>query len=138
MARAGLPEYVVLPAAPVASLSPASGFPEPATMTNWHRSLGDATSSRFSALNQIRRENVVLRKKLLHFNGGLFADDTVLPINGLQLGLLKPEDASIESYVTQKTLDGLYLMMAQEERAIRKDPLGQASSLLKKVFGAVQ
>ena len=33
--------------------------------------------------------SVVLRKKLLHFNGGLFADDTVLPINGLQLGLLK-------------------------------------------------
>jgi len=57
---------------------------------------------------------------------------------GLQLGLLKPEDASIESYVTQKTLDGLYLMMADEERAIRKDPLGQASKLLKKVFGAVQ
>ncbi len=33
--------------------------------------------------------SMVLRKKLLHFNGGLFADDTVLPINGLQLGLLK-------------------------------------------------
>jgi len=33
--------------------------------------------------------SIVLRKKLLHFNGGLFADDTVLPINGLQLGLLK-------------------------------------------------
>jgi hypothetical protein len=33
--------------------------------------------------------SVVLRKKLLHFNGGLFADDTVLPMNGLQLGLLK-------------------------------------------------
>ncbi len=33
--------------------------------------------------------SVVLRKKLLHFNGGLFADETVLPINGLQLGLLK-------------------------------------------------
>ena len=32
---------------------------------------------------------VVLRKKLSHFNGGLFADDTVLPINGLQFGLLK-------------------------------------------------
>ena len=57
---------------------------------------------------------------------------------GVQLGLLKPEDASIESYVTQKTLDGLYLMMADEERAIRRDPLGQASKLLKKVFGAVQ
>src|ERR1017187_5846046 len=33
--------------------------------------------------------SVGLRKKLLHFNGGLFANDTVLPINGLQLGLLK-------------------------------------------------
>ncbi len=57
---------------------------------------------------------------------------------GVELGLLKPEDASIESYVTQKTLDGLYLMIADEERAIRKDPLGQASKLLKKVFGAAQ
>jgi len=56
---------------------------------------------------------------------------------GVALGILKPEDASIQSYVTEKTLDGLYLMMAEEERAIRKDPMGQASDLLKKVFGAV-
>jgi hypothetical protein len=55
---------------------------------------------------------------------------------GVALGLLKPGDATIQSYVTDKTLDGLYTMMAQEERAIRKDPLGQASDLLKKVFGA--
>jgi hypothetical protein len=54
------------------------------------------------------------------------------------LGVLKPDDASLQSYVTAKTLDGLFTMMAQEERAIRKDPLGQASSLLKKVFGAVR
>jgi hypothetical protein len=53
------------------------------------------------------------------------------------LGVLKPEDASLQSYVTDKTLDGLFQMMAQEERTIRKDPMGQASSLLKKVFGAV-
>ncbi len=57
---------------------------------------------------------------------------------GVALGLLKPEEGSLESYVTEKTLDGLFLMMADEERAIRKDPLGQASSLLKKVFGALQ
>ena len=54
------------------------------------------------------------------------------------LGLLKPDEASLESYVTQKTLDGLFFMMGEEEKAIRKDPLGQASSLLKRVFGAVQ
>ena len=54
----------------------------------------------------------------------------------VSVGLLKPEDATLQSYVTQKTLDGLYLMMADEERAIRKDPMGQASDLLKKVFSA--
>jgi hypothetical protein len=53
------------------------------------------------------------------------------------LGVLKPDDASLEGYVTDRALDGLFLIMADEERAIRKDPLGQASSLLKKVFGAV-
>jgi Protein of unknown function (DUF4197) len=55
----------------------------------------------------------------------------------VSLGVLKPDDASLEGYVTERTLDGLFLIMADEERAIRKDPLGQASSLLKKVFGAV-
>ncbi|MFM2076093.1 MAG: hypothetical protein RJB34_2398 [Pseudomonadota bacterium] len=56
---------------------------------------------------------------------------------GSRLGLIKPEDASIEKYVTQKTLDGLYLMIAKEEAAIRANPLNQASGLLKKVFGSI-
>lgn len=53
------------------------------------------------------------------------------------VGLLKSEDAQIENYVTRKALDGLYLMIAEEERAIRKDPLGAVGSLAKKVFGAL-
>lgn len=56
---------------------------------------------------------------------------------GSKFGVVKKEDANIEQYVTNKALDGLYLMIAKEEAAIRKDPLGQASSLLKKVFGAI-
>lgn len=56
---------------------------------------------------------------------------------GSQFGVVDKEDANIEQYVTNKALDGLYLMIAKEEAAIRKDPVGQASSLLKKVFGAV-
>lgn len=52
-------------------------------------------------------------------------------------GLIEPEDASIEGYVTRKALDGLFLMMAEEEAAIRKNPVGQASKLLQKVFGAL-
>lgn len=56
---------------------------------------------------------------------------------GSQFGVVDKEDANIEQYVTNKALDGLYLMIAKEEAAIRKDPIGQASSILKKVFGAV-
>ncbi len=56
---------------------------------------------------------------------------------GSKFGVVKKEDANINKYVTQKALDGLYLMIAKEEAAIRKDPLGQASSIIKKVFGAI-
>jgi hypothetical protein len=56
---------------------------------------------------------------------------------GSQYGLVKKDQANLEQYVTQKTLDGLYLMMAEEEKAIRKDPLGASTSLIKKVFGAL-
>ena len=57
---------------------------------------------------------------------------------GAKFGAVKKEDANINQYVTNKALDGVYYMVAQEEAAIRKDPLGQASSILKKVFGALK
>lgn len=56
---------------------------------------------------------------------------------GNKVGLVKKEQVNLEQYVTQKTLDGVYLMMAKEEAAIRKDPVGQTNRLLKKVFGAL-
>jgi hypothetical protein len=56
---------------------------------------------------------------------------------GLKYGLVKKEQANLEQYVTQKALDGLYLMMAEEEKAIRKDPLGASTSLIRKVFGSI-
>jgi hypothetical protein len=51
------------------------------------------------------------------------------------VGLIKPEDASIQHYVTRKALDGLYWMIGEEEKKIRKDPVGTGSAILKKVFG---
>lgn len=54
------------------------------------------------------------------------------------LGLLKADDANIERYVTGKALDGLYLMIAEEERQIRQDPVGTGSAILKKVFGSLK
>jgi Protein of unknown function (DUF4197) len=51
------------------------------------------------------------------------------------LGLVKKEDANVQSYVTRKALDGLYWMIGEEERKIRRDPVGTGSEILKKVFG---
>ena len=56
---------------------------------------------------------------------------------GAKLGVVKKEDANINQYVTQKALDGVYLMIAKEEAAIRANPLGQANGLIKKVFGSI-
>jgi hypothetical protein len=54
------------------------------------------------------------------------------------MGLLKGDDSSIEHYVTGKTLDGLYFMIAQEEKKIRQDPVGTGSAVLQKVFGVLR
>lgn len=52
-------------------------------------------------------------------------------------GLLKTEHADLDAYVTRKALDGLYFMLGEEEKKIRKDPARAASSIVKKVFGAL-
>ena len=52
-----------------------------------------------------------------------------------KLGLLKGDDANIERYVTGKALDGLFHMIGEEERKIRRDPVGTGSAILKQVFG---
>jgi len=54
---------------------------------------------------------------------------------GSTFGLVKPEDANVEQYVTRKALDGLYFMIGQEEKKIRADPVGTGSAILKAVFG---
>lgn len=54
-----------------------------------------------------------------------------------QFGLIDKKDADLDQYVTQKAVDGLFMVIAEQEKAIRADPVGQASKLLQKVFGAL-
>lgn len=54
------------------------------------------------------------------------------------MGLVNKEDATIEQYVTRKSLDGLYLMIGDEEKKIRQDPAGSGKAILSKVFGALK
>lgn len=50
---------------------------------------------------------------------------------------MKPEDYDIDSYITNKTMDGLFTMIAQEEKKIRDNPTERTTDLLKSVFGSV-
>ena len=51
------------------------------------------------------------------------------------LGLLKGDESNVQQYVTSRALDGLFLMIGEEEKKIRADPVKTGSAILKKVFG---
>ena len=55
-----------------------------------------------------------------------------------QLGLIKEQQATVEGYVTQKALDGLYLMIAEQEKSFRQNPMGATSDIVKRVFGSMR
>ena len=69
---------------------------------------------------------------------GLAQQHNALASQGAALGLVKEDEASIERYVTQKALDGLYFMIGEQEKAFRRDPVGATSSIVRKVFGALE
>jgi hypothetical protein len=93
----------------------------------FRKTTSEALSQKFLPIVKNATDQVGLIKKYNEFAG-----------KGAKLGLIGEKDANIENYVTQKTLDGLYLMMAEEERAIRSDPMGQGSKLIQRVFGPLK
>ena len=52
-------------------------------------------------------------------------------------GVVDAKSSTVESYVTEQALDGLFEMIAKQEASIRQNPAGAATSLAKKVFGAL-
>ncbi|MEH6470847.1 MAG: DUF4197 domain-containing protein [Halopseudomonas sp.] len=52
-----------------------------------------------------------------------------------QYPLVGDMDLALENHVTEQALEGLFLMLAEEEKKIRQDPLARSTDLLKQVFG---
>ncbi|MGV3493047.1 MAG: DUF4197 domain-containing protein [Ramlibacter sp.] len=71
-------------------------------------------------------------------NVGLKDKYEAVASKGVGLGLVKKEDASVDHYVTRKALDGLYFVIGEEEKKIRRDPVGAGSAIVEKVFGALR
>lgn len=84
-------------------------------------------STKFLPVVTKATKKVGLAEKYNHFAGKV-----------ANFGLIQPQDANIERYVTGKALDGLFFMMGEEEKKIRKDPVGTGSAILQKVFGALK
>jgi len=57
---------------------------------------------------------------------------------GAKFGLVDKRDAQLDDYITRKAMDGLFLMMAEQEKAIREHPLQATGDLAKKIFAAIK
>ena len=90
------------------------------------RTTSDAIGAKFLPIVKQTTAKVDLAKQYNQYAG-----------KASKLGLLDEKDADLDLYVTQKAMDGLFLMIAEQEKAIRKDPIATGSSLLKKVFGSL-
>jgi hypothetical protein len=59
-------------------------------------------------------------------------------LGGFANKYLGSDAMDLDGYVTSKALDGLFIMVADEEKRIRQDPAARTTDLMKQVFGAVQ
>jgi len=101
---------------------------------------GDTAATEYfqrSTRSQIGRRFLPIVKQATD-GAGLAQQYNALAGQGVALGLIKEDQASIESYVTQKALDGLYFMIGEQEKAFRQDPVGATSDIVRKVFGALR
>ena len=69
---------------------------------------------------------------------GLAQQYNALAGQGAMFGLIDQDQATVEVYVTGKALDGLYFMIGEQEKALRRDPVGATSDIVRKVFGTLR
>jgi len=75
----------------------------------------------------------IIKTSLDGVNATRYWSDLITIYN--KLPMVKKMNPDLPQYVTQKAIDGLFIMIAKEEFKIRKDPVARTSELLKKVFG---
>ena len=112
------------------SVSDAKGIltgPDDAATQYFRRTTSDALTQRFLPIVKQATERVQLAQQYNALAG-----------QGVQYGLISKEDANIDLYVTRKSLDGLFIVIAEQERSIRRDPMGAATSIAKKVFSSLR
>lgn len=57
---------------------------------------------------------------------------------GFAAAFIGDDAKDLDGYITEKALDGVFYMVAQEEKKIRKDPIGRTTQILRDVFGMLR
>lgn len=131
-AEAAVPEAKTLLVGAVKSMSVAdakailTGSNDAATQY-FRKSTETALAGKFKPIVNKSMQKVKLAEKYDQFAG-----------KGVQLGVVDEKDAKLDDYITRKALDGLFLMMAEQEKTIRANPLQATGSMAKKIFSAIK
>ncbi len=75
----------------------------------------------------------IIEQSLQTVNATKYYNDVTNIYN--KIPLLAPVETDLTEYVNNLAIDGLFILVAKEELAIRKDPIARSTELLKKVFG---
>ena len=76
----------------------------------------------------------IIQTSLAKVNATKYYGDLVNSYN--RIPLVQKVNPDLDEYATQKAIDGLFVMIAKEEKNIRENPMARTSELLKKVFGS--
>jgi hypothetical protein len=68
-------------------------------------------------------------------NVGVVRQYNQLMKNPMAVRVAVAQNFNLDDFIVGKTVDGLFYVMAEEEKKIRKDPMAQTTSLLREVFG---
>jgi hypothetical protein len=78
----------------------------------------------------------VIQNSLNKVNATRYYRDIVTRYN--QIPLVQKVNPELDDYATDKAIEGLFIMIAKEEKNIRDNPVARTTDLLKRVFGAQQ
>lgn len=93
----------------------------------FERVAGPALTAKFQPVVHRSMEKVQVAAKVDAFAG-----------KAAKLGLIDPQNAKLDDYVTHQALSGLFRTMAEQEKALRQDPVGATGQLARKIFQALK
>lgn len=100
---------------------------EDAATQYFRRNTEAALSGKFKPIVNKSMQKVKVAEKYDQFAG-----------KGVKFGLVDEQDAKLDDYITRKAMDGLFLIMAEQEKTIRANPLEATGNLAKKIFSAIK